>query len=201
MHISAGSSARDHSRPDGHRVSDDGDGWRLGKHSGGRVGAAIVTLLKNTVQDYLPLLAKGASGQLEIVVFSASVHLFLQRARQGIVPLLARFLRSRNGPDRRPAAALPRREQPAAGTLSSRFEECNGASAVSLPSTTSASRSGPANPRTHRTERRGKSTIFQPPHRRAARKQRRDRVRGETDNARRAVPHRSCGASPALSST
>ena len=55
------------------------------------VGAAIVTLLKNSVQDLLPLIAKGASGQLEIVAFSALFILFLQRARQGIVPFLARF--------------------------------------------------------------------------------------------------------------
>ncbi len=84
---------------------------------GGVVGAAIVTLLKNTVQDYLPLLAKGASGQLEIVAFSALFILFLQRARQGIVPLLARFLPEPKRSRPQPAAALPRREQPAAGTL------------------------------------------------------------------------------------
>ena len=58
---------------------------------GGVVGAAIVTLLKNSVQDYLPLIAKGASGQLEIVAFSALFILFLQRARQGIVPFLVRL--------------------------------------------------------------------------------------------------------------
>lgn len=59
---------------------------------GGVVGAAIVTLLKNSVQDYLPLIAKGASGQLEIVAFSALFILFLQWARQGIVPFVAHFL-------------------------------------------------------------------------------------------------------------
>ena len=66
------------------------------------MGAAIVTLLKNSVQDYLPLIAKGASGQLEIVAFSALFILFLQRARQGIVPFLVRLsARTRSSPVRK----------------------------------------------------------------------------------------------------
>ena len=32
---------------------------------GGIVGAALVTLIKNSVQDYLPLIARGASGHRE----------------------------------------------------------------------------------------------------------------------------------------
>ncbi|HMK81944.1 MAG TPA: branched-chain amino acid ABC transporter ATP-binding protein/permease [Xanthobacteraceae bacterium] len=84
---------------------------------GGVVGAAIVTLLKNSVQDYLPLIARGASGQLEIVAFSALFILFLQRARQGIVPFLAGFLPEPKLAVPQPAAALPRRAQPAPGKL------------------------------------------------------------------------------------
>ncbi len=84
---------------------------------GGVVGAAIVTLLKNSVQDYLPLIAKGASGQLEIVAFSALFILFLQRARQGIVPFLSGFLPELKQSRPQVATALPRREQPAPGTL------------------------------------------------------------------------------------
>jgi branched-chain amino acid transport system permease protein len=84
---------------------------------GGVVGAALVTLLKNSVQDYLPLIAKGASGQLEIVAFSALFILFLQRARQGIVPFLAGFLPDLKQSRPQAATALPRREQPAPGTL------------------------------------------------------------------------------------
>jgi branched-chain amino acid transport system permease protein len=84
---------------------------------GGVVGAAIVTLLKNAVQDYLPLIAKGASGQLEIVAFSALFILFLQRARQGIVPFLAQFLPDLKRPRPQVAVPLRRREQPAPGTL------------------------------------------------------------------------------------
>ena len=91
------------------------------------MGAAIVTLLKNSVQDYLPLIAKGASGQLEIVAFSALFILFLQRARQGIVPFLSGFLPELKQSRPQAATALPRRDL-----------------AVSSPSTMSASRSGPA---------------------------------------------------------
>jgi branched-chain amino acid transport system permease protein len=84
---------------------------------GGVVGAAVVTLLKNSVQDYLPLIAKGASGQLEIVAFSALFILFLQWARQGIVPFVARYLPKIKR--ERPIAAppLPRRPQPTPGEL------------------------------------------------------------------------------------
>ncbi|KRR24909.1 hypothetical protein CQ14_06165 [Bradyrhizobium lablabi] len=84
---------------------------------GGVVGAAIVTLLKNTVQDYLPLIAKGASGQLEIVAFSALFILFLQRARQGIVPFLAGFLPDLKQSRPEVAEPLPLRDKPEPGTL------------------------------------------------------------------------------------
>lgn len=84
---------------------------------GGVVGAAIVTLLKNSVQDYLPLIAKGASGQLEIVAFSALFILFLQWARQGIVPFVAHYLPKAKRERPQPAPPLPRRSQPAPGEL------------------------------------------------------------------------------------
>lgn len=82
---------------------------------GGIVGAAIVTILKNSIQDYLPLIAKGASGQLEIVAFSALFILFLQRARQGIVPYIRNFLPEPVHEAPPPAAPLPRRTQPPPG--------------------------------------------------------------------------------------
>jgi branched-chain amino acid transport system permease protein len=84
---------------------------------GGVVGATIVTLLKNSVQDYLPLIAKGASGQLEIVAFSSLFILFLQWARQGIVPFVAEFLPRPKHERPLPAAPLPRRPQPAPGEI------------------------------------------------------------------------------------
>jgi branched-chain amino acid transport system permease protein len=62
---------------------------------GAVVGAAIVTVLKNSIQDYLPLIARGASGQLEIVVFAVLFILLLQRARGGILPFVLRYLPAR----------------------------------------------------------------------------------------------------------
>jgi branched-chain amino acid transport system permease protein len=82
---------------------------------GGVVGATIVTLLKNSVQDYLPLIAKGASGQLEIVAFSSLFILFLQWARQGIVPFVAQLLPQPKRERPLPAPPLPRRQQPTPG--------------------------------------------------------------------------------------
>lgn len=84
---------------------------------GAIVGAAIVTLMKNSIQDYLPLLVKGASGQLEIVAFAALFILFLQRARQGIVPYVQKFLPAPIPVPPPKAPALPRRTQPAPGTV------------------------------------------------------------------------------------
>jgi branched-chain amino acid transport system permease protein len=87
----------------------------MGHLAGAVVGAAIVTVLKNSIQDWLPRLAPGASGQLEIVVFSVLFILLLQRARAGLVPFALRYL-----PRLQPAvpvakAALDRRHQPERG--------------------------------------------------------------------------------------
>jgi branched-chain amino acid transport system permease protein len=89
---------------------------------GGVVGAAIVTLLKNSVQDYLPLIAKGASGQLEIVAFSALFILFLQWARQGTVPFVARFLPKVTHERPQSAPPLARRQQPTPGQILLKLE-------------------------------------------------------------------------------
>lgn len=58
--------------------------------SGAIVGAAVVTLLKNSIQDWLPVISPGASGQLEVIVFSVLFILLLQRARAGLVPFALR---------------------------------------------------------------------------------------------------------------
>jgi branched-chain amino acid transport system permease protein len=87
----------------------------MGHLSGAVLGAAIVTLLKNSIQDYLPKIAFSASGQVEVVVFAVLFILLLQRARGGLVPLALRIL-----PRVRPAlpaatGALERRRQPDRG--------------------------------------------------------------------------------------
>lgn len=97
-----------------------GSGYLLGAI----VGSALITLLKNSVQDYLPLIAPSAAGQLEIVVFSALFIVFLQYAREGIVPFVAHFLPE---PKRRPpekAEPLPRRAQPEPGRMLLTAEAC-----------------------------------------------------------------------------
>jgi branched-chain amino acid transport system permease protein len=86
-----------------------------GSMIGGVIGAAVITFLKNAIQDYLPLLAPGVSGQLEIVVFAAIFILFLQRARRGIVPFVTDRLPVAAPPTPAPAKELARRKQPAPG--------------------------------------------------------------------------------------
>jgi branched-chain amino acid transport system permease protein len=82
---------------------------------GGVLGAGLVSVLKNEIQDWLPLIAKGVSGQLEIVVFSALFILFLQHAREGVAPFLAGLLPKSKPLPPTPAPPLPRRTQPAPG--------------------------------------------------------------------------------------
>lgn len=79
---------------------------------GGLIGAAVVALLKNAIQDYAPLLMHGSAGQAEIVVFSVLFILFLQRAPDGLTPLLTRARTSRPP---RSAPPLARRDQPPLG--------------------------------------------------------------------------------------
>jgi branched-chain amino acid transport system permease protein len=88
-----------------------------GSMIGGVIGAAIVTFLKNAIQDYLPLIAPGASGQLEIVAFAAIFIVFLQRARRGIAPWIAdRLAVAPPAVPAQDAPDLPRRTQPAPET-------------------------------------------------------------------------------------
>ncbi len=88
-----------------------GSGYLLGAV----VGAALITLLKDGIQDYLPLIAPSAAGQLRIVVFSALFILFLQHARDGVVPFVAQWLPEPARKRPAPANPLPRRTQPVPG--------------------------------------------------------------------------------------
>ena len=83
--------------------------------SGAIVGAAIVTLLKNSIQDYLPVVAPGASGQLEVIVFAVLFIMLLQRARTGLVPFVLKYLPRVQPPLPRVTVALDRRHQPERG--------------------------------------------------------------------------------------
>lgn len=84
---------------------------------GAVVGAGVIALLKNAVQDWFPVLFPGAPGQLQVVAFATLFILFLQRSRDGLVPALARFLPAVRGEIPPPAAPLARRVQPARGEV------------------------------------------------------------------------------------
>jgi branched-chain amino acid transport system permease protein len=86
----------------------------LGHLGGALVGAAVVLVMKNAVQDVLPLVTSGG-GQFEAVVFALLFLLLLHRARGGVMGLVSRWTRSRFAPAARDAAVpadaapLPRR--------------------------------------------------------------------------------------------
>ena len=79
-------------------------------HIGGALlGAALVTLARDALQDLLPLLGRRPA-QAEIVVFGVLFILVLQTARGGIIPALAAPAAARRAPPpprRRAAAAAP----------------------------------------------------------------------------------------------
>src|SRR6266480_1098584 len=62
-----------------------------GHIAGAVVGAAAITLLKNALQDVLPLFTR-YSAQLEVVAFGVLFVIILQNARAGIVPMINRYL-------------------------------------------------------------------------------------------------------------
>jgi branched-chain amino acid transport system permease protein len=81
---------------------------------GGVLGAAIVVVLKEVLQSYLPLLLHG-EGQLEIIVFGILLVALLQLAPSGVWPLLVAWL-PQNAKLKLPDAAvqLPARVRAAA---------------------------------------------------------------------------------------
>ncbi len=87
----------------------------IGHVWGAVLGAAILTVLQDWLQSFLPKLL-GSSGNFEVIVFGVLMIVLLQFARDGVWPFLARWF-----PARRPvglpreAPALPRRSLPAAG--------------------------------------------------------------------------------------
>jgi branched-chain amino acid transport system permease protein len=76
---------------------------------GAVVGATVITLLKQLLQDYLPQLL-GRDGNFEVVVFGILMILLLQHTRDGVWPWLARLFPQRMPSPLPPAASLPKRE-------------------------------------------------------------------------------------------
>lgn len=88
---------------------------------GAVLGATLITLLKAELQDWLPKLL-GTSGNFEIVVFGLLMLLVLQRAADGLWPLIAgatrRFIQpAQRGGKQAAAAPLAQRALPALGTV------------------------------------------------------------------------------------
>ncbi|MBI4754520.1 MAG: branched-chain amino acid ABC transporter ATP-binding protein/permease [Betaproteobacteria bacterium] len=84
---------------------------------GAVLGAGLVTLIKQWLQETLPALL-GRSGNFETVVFGVLMILILHRARWGLWPILTRLVpqvRARRAVE--PAEPLPRRAMPAAGSV------------------------------------------------------------------------------------
>ncbi|HEY0878237.1 MAG TPA: ATP-binding cassette domain-containing protein, partial [Zeimonas sp.] len=85
---------------------------------GAVVGAGVVTILKQWLQDLLPALL-GQTGNFEVIVFGVLMVLVLHRAPDGLWPIVARLFASRERASTREVPQgepLPRRALPARGT-------------------------------------------------------------------------------------
>jgi len=89
----------------------------MGHVWGAVLGAGLITVLKQWLQDWLPQIL-GQSGNFEIIVFGIAMIIVLQKTRAGLWPVIIKLLPSRNR-QRTLAAAetLPKRPSAAAGTV------------------------------------------------------------------------------------
>ena len=83
---------------------------------GAVVGATVITLLKQVLQDWLPRLL-GRDGNFEVVVFGILMILLLQRTRDGVWPWLARAVPQRKPLPVSKATTLPKRSRGNEGVL------------------------------------------------------------------------------------
>lgn len=84
---------------------------------GALVGAGLITVLKQWLQDLLPRLL-GASGNFEIIGFGLLMIFVLHRARDGLWPVLCRLAPVEGGRRRlEEAVPLAQRKRPEAGTV------------------------------------------------------------------------------------
>jgi branched-chain amino acid transport system permease protein len=103
----------------------------LGQLAGALVGSALVLLLKNGLQDVLPMLSQRAT-QLEAVAFAILFILLLHFARGGLAGFVAKWLRQRGA---RASAAQPGVHTGAAadGSAAQPAEEADAAIASKTP--------------------------------------------------------------------
>lgn len=85
---------------------------------GALIGAGVITILKQWLQDWLPQLL-GQSGNFETIIFGVMMILMLQYARDGIWPFLTKLVPVKKQPKAIDphATALPRRSFPTHGEL------------------------------------------------------------------------------------
>ena len=84
---------------------------------GAVIGATLITLSKQVLQDWLPVLL-GRSGNFEMVVFGVLMVIVLQRAREGVWPWIAHWLPQTRATPVPDAPPLPARDRgSAAGPL------------------------------------------------------------------------------------
>ena len=81
---------------------------------GAVVGAALLTLLQNALQDVLPHFFSNGE-QLEVIVFAIIYVLALQFARGGVMPFVLRYLPRASKPAIAATELLPRRAMPQGG--------------------------------------------------------------------------------------
>ena len=80
---------------------------------GAVIGATLITVAKQVLQDWLPILL-GRSGNFEMVVFGVLMVIVLQRAREGVWPWIAHWL-----PQRPPAPLAGAPPLPVRGLVAS----------------------------------------------------------------------------------
>ena len=101
--------------------------------TGAVVGAAVIVLLKNALQDVLPAFTQH-SAQFELVFLGLLFIVLLQKARGGIVAAALRFVPRAKPEMPQPGAPLPRRQRPAASDqpvlIVERARKCFGALAA-----------------------------------------------------------------------
>lgn len=85
---------------------------------GAVLGATLITVIKQVLQDWLPQLL-GRTGQFEVIVFGMLMVIMLQRAREGLIPFFLALWYKRRAPTGEIplAAELPRRAALPAGEL------------------------------------------------------------------------------------
>ncbi len=86
-----------------------------GQILGAVVGAAVLTVLTNALQDILPRFSANGE-QLQAIVFAVIYVLALQFARGGVMPFVLQFVPRLGKPPAASGEPLPRRQMPEAGT-------------------------------------------------------------------------------------